>query len=83
MARRTPSPKSKRSRSQFRSTLQHECLEQRHLFAVTSRLLDGGILDIQMDADRDSAEVRVDRNQLSSPAMFATPLTWLRFVPSR
>ncbi len=63
--RKSPSPKSSRSKSQFRAALRHESLEQRNLMAVTAQLLSGGVLDIRMDASKDSAEVRVDRGQLT------------------
>ncbi len=55
----------KPSKLQFRAALRHETLEQRNLMAVTAQLLSGGVLDIRLDESRDSAEVRVDQNQLT------------------
>lgn len=62
---RRKSPTVKSSKSLFRAALRHETLEQRNLMAVTSQLLSGGVLDIRMDASKDSAEVRVERGELT------------------
>ncbi len=54
-----------RSKSLFRTALCHESLERRDLMAVTSQLLSGGILEISMDADRDSAQVNVRQGEIT------------------
>ncbi len=60
-----PTHNRQRSRSLFRSALRHESLERRDLMTVTSQLLSGGILQIRMDADRDAAEVSINRGELT------------------